>query len=52
VERVVTILEDLERHMTFLFRNEQGEVVWAYPVTAETTRHLVTLSTGERVCAA
>lgn len=52
VDRVVSILEDLERHMTFLFRNEQGEVVWAYPVTAEMTPHLVTLSTGERVYAA
>jgi hypothetical protein len=50
--RVNEILDELERHMTFLFRNSQGEVVWAYPVTAERTPHHVTLSTGERIYAA
>jgi hypothetical protein len=50
--QVVSILDDLERHMTFLFRNEQGEVNWAYPVTAERTPHFVTLSSGERFYAA
>jgi hypothetical protein len=50
--RVTTILEDLERHMTFLFRNEDGEVTWAYPVTVERTPHHVILGTGEQVYAA
>ncbi len=50
--RVITILEDLERHMTFLFRNEEGAVTWAYPVTVEHTPHQVKLSTGEQVHAA
>lgn len=50
--RVNTILEDLERHMTFLFRNEDGAVTWAYPVTVERTPHHVNLSTGEQVYAA
>jgi hypothetical protein len=50
--RVKTILEDLERHMTFLFRNEDGAVTWAYPVTVERTPHRVNLSTGEQVYAA
>ena len=52
VERVRALLEELEKHMTFLFRNEQGEVTWAYPVTVERTPHRVTFSTGEQVYAA
>lgn len=50
--RVKTMLDDLEEHMTFLFRNDQGEVVWAYPVTVEKTPHRVTFNTGEQVYAA
>jgi hypothetical protein len=50
--QVVSILDDLERHMTFLFRDERGAVVWAYPVTVEPTPHHVTFSTGEQVYAA
>ncbi|MEN6319185.1 MAG: hypothetical protein ABFD82_10580 [Syntrophaceae bacterium] len=51
-ERVVAILDDLETHMTFLFRNAGGEVVWAYPVTVEKTPHEVTFNTGEQLYAA
>jgi hypothetical protein len=50
--RVRIILEDLEKHLTFLFRNEQGAVAWAYPVTADQTPHRVTFSTGEQIHAA
>jgi hypothetical protein len=52
VDRVNIILEDLEKHMTFLFRNEQGAVAWAYPVTTDTTPHHVTFNTGEQLHAA
>ncbi|MDJ0720900.1 MAG: hypothetical protein QNJ04_04685 [Desulfobacterales bacterium] len=52
VSRVVTLLDDLEARMTFLFRNPSGEVTWAYPVTVETTPHAMTFSTGERLHAA
>ena len=45
-------LNDLEKHMTFLFRNKQGEVTWAYPVTVDKTPHHLTFSTGEQVYAA
>jgi len=38
LERVVNILDDLEAHMTFLFRNENRNVAWAYPVTASQHR--------------
>lgn len=51
-DRVKEILDDLEEHMTFLFRNNRGEVVWAYPVTVEKTPHSVTFDTGEQVYAA
>ncbi len=52
VDRVITILDDLEKHKTFLFRNPQGAVIWAYPVTVEKTPHRVTFSSGEQIYAA
>ena len=52
VERVNVILNELEKHMTFIFRNEQGAVAWAYPVTVDRTPHRIRFSTGERVYAA
>lgn len=52
VERVVAILDDLQKHMTFLFRNKEGAVTWAYPVTVDRTPHHVALSTGESAYAA
>jgi hypothetical protein len=52
VERVVVILDDLEKHMTFVCRDEHGAVKWAYPVTAYKTPHQVTFSTGERLYSA
>jgi hypothetical protein len=50
--QVRSILNDLDEHMTFICRNPQGEVVWAYPVTVEKTPHQVTFGTGEQVYAA
>ena len=35
--QVVALLNDLEQHMTFLFRDEHGAVSWAYPVTVDET---------------
>lgn len=52
VGRVAGILDDLESHMTFIFRNSQGHVHWAYPVTTEKTPHQVTFHTGEEIYAA
>ncbi len=46
------LLDDLEAHMTFLFRNPAGEVTWAYPVTVEPTPHALAFSTGEQLHAA
>jgi hypothetical protein len=47
VARVQSILDELERHLTFLFRNDRGEVTWAYPVTVDATPHRARFSTGE-----
>ena len=51
-ERVGAILDELERGMTFLFRNASGAVTWAYPVTVEKTPHQITISSGEKLYAA
>lgn len=52
VDQAVKILGDLEEHLTFLYRNDQGQVVWAYPVTVEKTPHRITFASGERLYAA
>jgi hypothetical protein len=51
-EQVTSLLDDLEKSMTFLYRNPQGEVTWAYPVTVDRTPHQVTFSSGESIYAA
>ncbi len=50
--RVVEILEDLERHLTFVYRDKEGKVIWAYPVTVEKTPHSLTFHSGEEIYAA
>ncbi|MCP4307583.1 MAG: hypothetical protein GY788_22470 [bacterium] len=49
---VIGILADLEARKGFLFRNGDGEVVWAYPVTAEPTPHRIRFKSGETLYAA
>ena len=51
-DRVRAILQELEENMAFLYRNQDGAVVWAYPVTVEETPHRLTFSTGEQIYAA
>jgi hypothetical protein len=48
IKRVQTIVEELERHLFFLVRNEVGDISWAFPVTSEPTPHRLTFSTGEQ----
>lgn len=50
--QTVAILDELEKNLFFLFRNDQGAVSWAYPVTVDNTPHHLTFSTGEQVYAA
>jgi hypothetical protein len=52
VARVNVILDDLEKHLKFVFRGNGSAVTWAYPVTVDRTPHHVTFSTGEQVYAA
>ena len=52
LELVEPILEELERKLFFLVRNEQGAVSWAFPVTVETTPHKMNFSSGEHLYAA
>ncbi len=49
---VASILAELERKMTFLWRDPHGRVAWAYPVTAESTPHHMAFTSGERLDAA
>jgi hypothetical protein len=49
LKQVYFILEELERNLFFLVRNEQGAVVWAYPVTVEATPHRLIFGGGERL---
>ena len=49
LERVNFLLEELERKLFFLVRNEQGAVAWAYPITTETTPHKLSFASGERL---
>jgi hypothetical protein len=47
--QVGDILDELEKKLFFLARNEQRAVSWAYPVTVEPTPHRLNFSTGERL---
>ena len=51
-ERVHHILDDLEKGLFFLVRDERGDVAWAYPVTVEKTPHRLTFKSGEQLYAA
>lgn len=50
--RCAQILDELEDKLFFLHRNSDGEVVWAYPVTADATPHHLAFESGERMTAA
>lgn len=52
LDKVIAILDDLEKHMTFLFRGDGRKVSWAYPVTTDDTPHRVIFSSGESTHAA
>ena len=52
LERVVEILDELEKRMTFLYRENGSAVSWAYPMTSEVTPHLIIFEGGGQVHAA
>jgi len=49
LEQVNPILEELERKLFFLVRNGQGAVIWAFPVTVQTTPHILSFASRERL---
>ena len=49
LDEVNKIVDELERNLFFLVRNEGRAVAWAFPFTVEKTPHVLTFSTGERV---
>ncbi len=49
LECAIEILDELETKKAFLFRDDQGAVVWAYPVTVEETPHRLSFRSGERL---
>ena len=51
-QKVQTIVEDLEKRKTFMYRYNSEAINWAYPVTVDKTPHHITFSTGEEVNAA
>ncbi len=52
LDRVVAILEELQKNLFFLVLNEAGEVSWAFPVTSDWTPHRLSFSSGEEIFAA
>lgn len=50
--RVERILAELEAKLLFLYRDAQGAVEWAYPLTAAATPHRLRFSSGEDVFSA
>jgi len=52
LRNVNSILSELEERLFFLVRDQLGRVAWAYPVTADKTRHSLSFSTGESIYAA
>ncbi len=52
LDLVLDILDDLQKHLFFLVRNDVGEVSWAFPVTSDRTPHNLIFSSGEQVFAA
>lgn len=52
LEQVGVILDELEKNLVFLVRDEQEAVAWAFPVTVEPTPHRLEFSTGEQLYAA
>ena len=52
LSQTISILNDLEKNLFFLVRNDEGAVYWAYPITVDETPHRLTFSSGERLYAA
>lgn len=49
IDQIHGILDELEKNLFFLVRNQKGAVNWAYPLTVEPTPHKLTFDSGERL---
>jgi hypothetical protein len=49
LQHVSKVVSDLEKRLFFLVRDSNGNVNWAFPVTAAVTPHKLTFSTGESI---
>lgn len=49
LDEVDRIVDELERNLFFLVRNEGRAVAWAFPFTVDRTPHQLNFRTGERV---
>ena len=49
LQKLTTILSDLEQHLFFLVRDAAGSVSWAFPVTTARTPYRLTFSTGKKI---
>lgn len=52
IDQVERLLDEMEKSLFFLVRNDSGAVSWAFPVTVEPTPHRLLFSTGEETYAA
>ena len=52
IDRVSTLVDEMEKDKSFFYRYHSEGINWAYPVTVDNTPHHVTFSTGEQVNAA
>ena len=52
LEQVEAILDQLEKNLFFLVRDDKGAVAWAFPVTVQPTPHRLEFNTGEQLYAA
>lgn len=50
--QVDVILDEVEQRLFFLVRDDQGAVVWAYPLTTESTPQQLLFNKRERIYAA
>lgn len=52
IDRVSTLVDEMEKDKSFFYRCHSEGINWAYPVTVDNTPHRVTFSTGEQANAA
>ena len=52
IDRVIVIVDKLEKLKVFFYRYDNEGINWAYPVTSESNNYKMTFNTGEQCTAA